>query len=333
MPGGRFVAELGGAGNVTTIVEAVQAHLREHGYEREHPWCFPTVGEYAATLEAGGFEVRLARLFDRPTDLEGPDGLRNWLDVFGDSLFAPLDDRERDAAVAAVEDRLRPTLYGKNLTGPAGVRSARRSGDESGAVDSFESRAGKRVPARVLAGVVAEVDTLDDQVVVGVVGVGLVVGDEQAVGTDTNRVGTAVGHSRDDEAVAGVPVADDVTGVEVTRLTEGRRAGVFGDERRDAAGGTVRAALAWRGNPSRGDLDGDAAAVFADRAADLVVGTRTRTVREVDDVGGAALAVDGVSAPAQRANGHPFGPGAGGPLVQAADVRCECSLSGAGWLA
>jgi len=67
VPGGRFVAELGGAGNVTTIVEAVQAHLRERGYEREHPWCFPTVGEYAATLEAGGFEVRLARLFDRPT--------------------------------------------------------------------------------------------------------------------------------------------------------------------------------------------------------------------------------------------------------------------------
>jgi trans-aconitate methyltransferase len=67
VPGGRFVAELGGTGNVETIVAAVQAELRKRGYDREHPWYFPTVGEYAAVLESAGFEVRLARLFDRPT--------------------------------------------------------------------------------------------------------------------------------------------------------------------------------------------------------------------------------------------------------------------------
>jgi len=106
-PGGRFVAELGARGNVDAIVSATLAELRERGYEVDHPWYFPTVGEHAATLEAAGFEVRLARTFDRPTDLEGGEGLHDWLDVFGDSLFAPLDEREREAVVSAVEDRLR----------------------------------------------------------------------------------------------------------------------------------------------------------------------------------------------------------------------------------
>ena len=110
-PGGRFVAELGGLGNVASVVAAVRAALRERGYESEHPWYFPTVGEHATVLEAAGFEVRFAELFDRPTDLDGRDGLRNWLDVFGDSLFAPLTDDEREAVVTAVEDRLRGELY------------------------------------------------------------------------------------------------------------------------------------------------------------------------------------------------------------------------------
>jgi hypothetical protein len=37
--------------------------------------------------------------------------LRDWLDVFGDSLFAPLSDDERERVVASVEDRLRGELY------------------------------------------------------------------------------------------------------------------------------------------------------------------------------------------------------------------------------
>jgi trans-aconitate methyltransferase len=110
-PEGRFVAELGGVGNVASIVDAAVAELRERGDDPEHPWYFPTVGEHAAVLEAAGFEVRLARLFDRPTTLDGETGLRDWLDVFGDSLFASLDREEREAVVTAIEERLRPDLY------------------------------------------------------------------------------------------------------------------------------------------------------------------------------------------------------------------------------
>lgn len=111
-PGGRFVAEMGGTGNVERIVTATLAELRERGYDRENPWYFPSVGEYATRLEAGGFEVRRAVLFDRPTELEnGTDGLADWLSMFGDSLFAGLSDDERDAVVADVEDRLRPEMF------------------------------------------------------------------------------------------------------------------------------------------------------------------------------------------------------------------------------
>jgi trans-aconitate methyltransferase len=110
-PGGRFVAELGGTGNVGTIVAAVTAACADRGYAVEDPWYFPTVGEHAALLETHGFEVRYARLFDRPTDLDGPDGLREWLGMFGDSLLAPLSPGERAAVVADVEDRLREAMY------------------------------------------------------------------------------------------------------------------------------------------------------------------------------------------------------------------------------
>ena len=111
-PGGRFVAECGGTGNVTAITTAVETALAERGYEIAHPWHFPTIGAYASRLEAHGFEVRLAELFDRPTALEhGDDGLREWLDTFGDHFFGPLSADERDAVLSDVETELREELF------------------------------------------------------------------------------------------------------------------------------------------------------------------------------------------------------------------------------
>ncbi|RXK46423.1 class I SAM-dependent methyltransferase [Halorientalis pallida] len=111
-PGGRFVVEMGGSGNVDRIVTATLDELDARGYDAIHPWYFPSVGEYAPRLETHGFEVRHARLFDRPTELDGgAEGLANWLGMFGDSLFSDVPDDERAAVVAAVEDRLRPDLF------------------------------------------------------------------------------------------------------------------------------------------------------------------------------------------------------------------------------
>ena len=114
-PGGRFVAELGGTGNVERIVDATLAELEGRGYDADSPWYFPSVGEYAGRLEDHGFEVRFARLFDRPTELDdGQMGLRNWLEMFGDSLFEPVPADERAAVIGGVEDRLEEHLYDRD---------------------------------------------------------------------------------------------------------------------------------------------------------------------------------------------------------------------------
>jgi len=111
VPGGRFVAEMGGRGNVADIAWTTVEELRERGFEVEHPWYFPTIGEYTPRIEDHGMEVQRAIIFDRPTTLSGEDGLRNWLDVFGDSLFAEVPAETVEEVITAVEDRLRADRY------------------------------------------------------------------------------------------------------------------------------------------------------------------------------------------------------------------------------
>lgn len=83
-PGGRFVAEMGGAGNCAELIAAMLTAWRELGLaEPELPWYFPTPAEYAGRLEDGGFTVRLLEYFDRPTRMsEGPGGAADWVRIF-----------------------------------------------------------------------------------------------------------------------------------------------------------------------------------------------------------------------------------------------------------
>lgn len=111
-PGGRVVAEFGGAGNVSTIVDAVVAAAAERGYEVANPWYFPTVGEYAALLERAGFEVTFAHRFDRPTLLNGGEaGLREWLQMFGNGLLSGVPDYALSTVLDGVEARTRGPLF------------------------------------------------------------------------------------------------------------------------------------------------------------------------------------------------------------------------------
>jgi trans-aconitate methyltransferase len=91
-PGGRLVAELGGKGNIETIVSAAGAN----------PWYFPGIADYSTMLETQGLEVRFATLFDRPTRIEGENGLKDWLEMFGAALTT--DPR-------ALAERLRPRMF------------------------------------------------------------------------------------------------------------------------------------------------------------------------------------------------------------------------------
>ncbi len=110
--GGRLVAELGGRGNVAVIAAALDAASRAFGLGAwEHPWYFPSVGEYAAMLERDGLEVTHAVLFDRPTPLEGEDGLRNWAWMFARDLVDRVPPDDREAFFGRVDDLARASLH------------------------------------------------------------------------------------------------------------------------------------------------------------------------------------------------------------------------------
>ena len=112
-PGGRFVAEFGGRGNISTIIEAVHCareRIRARPIDRK-PWYFPDAGEYAALLEHLGFKVSYARLFDRPTRLgEGDGTMMTWLKTFGEPLLNDLTESQRDTVCGIAEDALRATM-------------------------------------------------------------------------------------------------------------------------------------------------------------------------------------------------------------------------------
>jgi trans-aconitate methyltransferase len=109
---GRFVAEFGGRGNVAAITDALESALAERGYDRTHPWYFPSIGEYAPRVESHGLELRVTRLFDRPTELNGGTaGLGNWIGMFGDEFFDGIGSADRQAVLDAVAERLRPQLF------------------------------------------------------------------------------------------------------------------------------------------------------------------------------------------------------------------------------
>ena len=81
-PGGRFVAECGGQGNIAAIRVALLAVLTAHGIpaERIENNRFFGAAEYRARLESQGFLVEEITLTPRPTPLSS--GMAAWLETF-----------------------------------------------------------------------------------------------------------------------------------------------------------------------------------------------------------------------------------------------------------
>lgn len=93
-PGGRFVGEFGGHGNLAAITVALRAALRSRGIDALEfsPWFYPTDLEYRERLEAHGFTVDWIALIPRPTPLA--TGMRGWLETFGNPYFALCEPEE-----------------------------------------------------------------------------------------------------------------------------------------------------------------------------------------------------------------------------------------------
>jgi trans-aconitate methyltransferase len=112
--GGRFVAELGGKGNIAEFVAAAERAWQacELAGSMPNPWYYPGLAEYAGLLESQDLEVTYGALFDRPTPLEdGERGLRNWMEMFGAAMVGNLPAEKREKLASEVERQARATLY------------------------------------------------------------------------------------------------------------------------------------------------------------------------------------------------------------------------------
>ena len=111
-PGGRFVAEMGGAGNISSIRSALYDALEARGLNpsRYDPWSFPGPGEARGLLEKAGFAVSDLSLFRRPTAL--PGDITGWLDTFASPFLSAVHASEHDAMADELRAKLAPQLQG-----------------------------------------------------------------------------------------------------------------------------------------------------------------------------------------------------------------------------
>jgi len=110
-PGGRFVAEMGGVGNVAAVIGALESVLAKRGIDGRGamPWYFPSPAEYATKVEHRGFTVERLALLPRPTPLPGP--LSDWLDTFAESYLALVPADDRPSLKGEVEGLLNDRLF------------------------------------------------------------------------------------------------------------------------------------------------------------------------------------------------------------------------------
>ena len=107
--GGRFAGEMGGAGNLASLRQALDDELVARGYgppTYAANW-YPGVDEFVELYEAAGFDDDMdVRLVERPTPLE--HGVAAWVTTFRagwlDRAGVPIDERESIAD--AVADRV-----------------------------------------------------------------------------------------------------------------------------------------------------------------------------------------------------------------------------------
>ncbi len=109
-PGGRFVAECGGQGNIAAIRVAPLSVLTAHGIpaERIENNRFFGPAEYRARLENQGFRVEEITLKPRPTPLAS--GMTAWLETFRSSVLELLPHEKRAPAIGQIVALLKPVL-------------------------------------------------------------------------------------------------------------------------------------------------------------------------------------------------------------------------------
>ena len=111
-PGGRFVGEMGGAGNVAALRGALREVVKAAGYvlPDDDPQWYPSAEHFTNLYEAAGFVDVRAQLVERPTPM--PRGIAPWVLTFRRGLLdmAGVPEEERLPIAQAVERRVADTL-------------------------------------------------------------------------------------------------------------------------------------------------------------------------------------------------------------------------------
>ena len=109
-PGARFVAEMGGHGNIAAIRTALQATLAPFHIDAEVAAAsfYPPLTIYRRLLEAANFTVQSIDLISRPTPL--PNGMESWLNTFRNGVLDQLNPTDRATAITNTVALLKPIL-------------------------------------------------------------------------------------------------------------------------------------------------------------------------------------------------------------------------------
>lgn len=111
---GRFCAEMGGSGNVQTIVSQIYKELEHRGLNGDayNPWYFPSKEQYAQQLEQAGFTIDFIDQFDRPTKL--PTDIAGWLKTFAQPFLRDIPQGESEIFIQAIKDGVAGILTDHN---------------------------------------------------------------------------------------------------------------------------------------------------------------------------------------------------------------------------
>jgi SAM-dependent methyltransferase len=110
-PGGRFVAEMGGHGNIAAIRVGLMAVLARHGFADREDGVnyYPTPEGYTRRLARHGFTMEQIALIPRPTPLP-ESGMRGWLNTFRRGVLDGLPEALRETVVEETVALLEPAL-------------------------------------------------------------------------------------------------------------------------------------------------------------------------------------------------------------------------------
>ncbi|KAK6351907.1 hypothetical protein TWF718_005051 [Orbilia javanica] len=115
-PSGKFVAEMGGFGNIAEVHVAITSALHNRGVplakiQEVNPWFFPSVGHMSELLQEAGFEIEMIESEYRPTELSVEDGdmeggVKAWIQMFGQRFLDLVPEDQRGDVAAEARDLL-----------------------------------------------------------------------------------------------------------------------------------------------------------------------------------------------------------------------------------